>query len=58
MFFGENKLLKHFGDVLSDYLLGNIYVSFSEEETERILKSAGERREHETGDALKETKEI
>ena len=45
---------KHFGDTLLDYLLGTLHVSFSDEETDRILKIAEKGRDLKTDEVLSE----
>ena len=48
---------RHFSDILFDYLAGSLHVSFSDEETENILKAAKENLEFQADDSLPETKE-
>lgn len=47
---------RHFSDVLFDYLAGSLHVSFSDEETENILKAAKENLELQADDSSLETK--
>lgn len=48
---------KHFSDVLFDYLIGTFHVSFSDEETARVMKEAAKNTDPKTEDVFPETKE-
>lgn len=43
---------EYFGDTLFGYLLGTLYTSFSDEETERILKNIEEGRDIKADEVL------